>query len=230
MKKLALILFSAAAGSLVLIGCASAQPKPQAPAGASGGTGASATQNVNAPLNLTLEEKLAYGTLKLEGTSIAVTSQEASQLLPLWQRVQSLETQGNASASDLQAVYKQIESDMTSNQIETIQGLTPTTADLRSEMQQEGIQGGANGFGFGGQNPSQRATRIAQFETQNPGTPFPARGTPGAGFPRNGTPGPRFQGTPFPNRTPGAGGFGSRGFTFVFVNPLIKLLQTRAGG
>ena len=212
MQKTITLIFSTIILGAVIAACSAAQPTPANPAG----NAPASTPNPNAPLNLTLEEKLAFGTLKLEGTSQAVTAQQAAQLLPLWQQVQTLERQGNASSSDLQAVYKQIESDMTSNQIETIQGLNLTYGDLQAEMQQLGIQGG-----FGGQNADQRATRIAQFETQNPGTPFPSRGTPGAR--------PNFQGTPNPNRTPGQGGFGGRGMTFIFVNPLVQLLQTRAG-
>jgi hypothetical protein len=106
-----------------------------------------------------------------------------------------------------------------------------TQADVQSMMQQLGIQitpGAFGGAGANGGTPfptlsaDERATRTAQRETQVASN----GGTPEAGF--NGTPGAGGF-----NGTPGAGGFGGRGgggFANMFIDPLIKLLQTRAGG
>jgi hypothetical protein len=202
---------------VLLAGCASAAPTAvsQAPAYP---PAQDQPQNrpTGGPLNLTLENKLAIGTFKLEGTDKAVTAQEAGQLLPLWQQVGQLTTNGDTNTGDYLAVYQKIEAAMTSDQIQTIQNLSLTNADIRGEMQSLGIQGGFGGGGSQNLTPDQRATRIAQFG---------ANGTPGAR--------PRFQGTPNSNRTPGAGGFGGgmmRNPNAIFVQPLIQLLQTRAGG
>lgn len=178
------------------------------------GNGAGQGSAGSTPLNLTLENKLALGTLKLEGTNLAVTAQQAQQLLPLWQKVASQMSARDTAAADYQADYQQIEAAMTSDQLQTITNMSFTGADLRNEMQALGIQGGFPG----GLTADQRATRVAQAETQNPGA-F-VNGTPGA---------PRFQGTPDPQRTPGAGGFGGRNTNQIFLQTLIKLLQTRAG-
>jgi hypothetical protein len=97
-------------------------------------------------------------------------------------------------------------------------------------MQQLGIQitpGAFGGAGANGGTPfptlsaDERATRTAQRETQVASN----GGTPVAGF--NGTPGAGFNGTPGAGGRGGGGGFG---FANMFIDPLIKLLQTRAGG
>ncbi len=204
----------------LLAACASAAPSPAAvaPTNPPAQNQQPQGQPTGGPINMSLESKLAIGTFKLEGTANAVTAQEAGQLLPLWQQVAQLSTKGDTNTADYTAVYKQIESAMTSSQIQAIQSMSLTAADIRNEMQTLGIQNSfQGGGGFQNLTPDQRATRVAQFG---------ANGTPGAR--------PRFQGTPNPNRTPGAGGFGGGGIArnanLVFVQPLIKLLQTRSGG
>jgi hypothetical protein len=202
MKRSAIAALSLLA--ILLAACASATPAATNP-----------VQPTAGPQTLTLENKLAIGTLKLEGTGDAITAQEAAQLLPLWQQVEQDNANRDTNASDYQAIYQKIEADMTTSQIQAIQNLSLTNADLRSEMTSLGIQGG-QGLGTGAGptlSPEQRATRAAQFQADG-GTPFP-----------------RAQGTPNPNRTPGAGGFGGgmRNPNQIFAQPLIKLLQTRAG-
>jgi hypothetical protein len=213
--------------ALVLAACSTAQPSPTAaPAAAQGGNAPGQGQNRGGNVNLTSEEKLAPGTLKLEGGSTAVSADQAKKLLPLWQQIQTLSADSNTTSDQLQTVYTQIESAMTADQMKAIDALT--MADLQAEMQTLGIQsqggfnggnggGNGNGNGNGGNNQTQD-----QRATQTAGTPNP-NGTPGAN--------PRFQGTPDPNRTPGAGFNGRRGFGMgnLFVEPLIQLLQKRAG-
>jgi hypothetical protein len=214
----------------LLAACSAAQPAPAGSGNNPPAYPAAQDQPTPAPVNLTLENKLAIGTLKLEGTSQAVSAQEAKDLLPIWQQVQALSANSAATpaASDYQALYTKVESAMTADQIQAIQNMSLTAADMRSEMQALGVQGGgANAGGFQGMSADQRATRIAQMQTQNPGASFGGNGTPGAR--------PRLQGTPNPQRTPGQGGFGQGGFggrnmDLLFVNPLIKLLQTRSAG
>ncbi len=173
--------------------------------------------------------RLAYGTLKLEGTSNAVTVAQAKTLLPLWQKVSDLSSNGTPTPQDIQTVYSQIIAAMTSDQITAIQQMSMTQQDFTSLMQTLGITvtpgpgGGGFGFGNGGQSnngtltPEQQATRTA-------------RQTQFAGSGGNGNGG--FSGT----RTPGANGFGGRGgggfggsrMNMMFIQPLIKILTTRA--
>lgn len=192
-------------------------------------TGVAAESGANA-----LDNRLAYGILKLEGTNNAVTAAQAKVLLPLWQQIKTLEasfTGGNTnnnstSAGDLQAVYQQVQQALNSDQIQTIEQDSMTQNDIQAVMQQFNIQITPGAFGSGGGNfptlsPEERATRAAQFQ-----------GTPGAGggrgFGGNGTPGagrgPGANGTPGPN-----GGRGFRGTNFIFLDALINLLQQRAG-
>ena len=53
--------------------------------------------------------KLALGTLKLEGTSQAVTAAQASELLTLWQGYKSLDNSDTSSQVELDALVKQIQ-------------------------------------------------------------------------------------------------------------------------
>jgi hypothetical protein len=170
--------------------------------------------------NASLESKLAYGTLKLEGTSNAVTAQEAKTLLPLWRKVKDLSAQGTPTPEDIQTVYTQIEKAMTQVQIQAITQLTMNPQDFQTLMQTLGITitpGPGQNFGNGNDNGAtltadQQATRTA-------------RQTQFAGSGGNG-----FSGT----RTPGAFGGGNRGgggrgFNTIFIDPLITILTTRAG-
>lgn len=195
------------------------------------------------PANMPLEQKLAIGTLKLEGTDQAVTAKEATDLLPLWQAVKSLSASTNTAPSEITAVYKQIEGVMTPTQTQTIQKMTWTNQDMQALMTKYGITfgGGAGGAGGqGGQNltADQRATRTAQFAARGQGGG--AGGPGGFGGGQGGAPGGVLggaggfggqggSGTPVA-RTPQAGRRAGGGMNSIFVDPLIKLLQTRAAG
>jgi hypothetical protein len=190
-----------------------------------------------------LEQKLAIGTLKLEGTGQAVTTKEATDLLPLWQAVKSLEANSNTAPSEITAVYKQIEGVMTPDQTQAIQKMTWAQADTQALMTKYGVTFGAGQGGTGGQNltADQRATRTAQFQSRNQNGGGGAGGPGGFSGGQGGAPG----GVPG-----GAGGFGGGqggsgtavartpqpgrraggGMNTIFVDPLIKLLQTRAAG
>ena len=50
--------------------------------------------------NMPVEQKLAIGTLKLEGTDLAVTADQAKTLLPLWKAVKTMSTDSNTSAEE----------------------------------------------------------------------------------------------------------------------------------
>ncbi len=67
------------------------------PGGSTTSSGSSSSSTSSAPMNGTPTTglsalQLAAGMLKLVGTSNAVTSQEATQLLPLWQSLQQIES------------------------------------------------------------------------------------------------------------------------------------------
>ena len=86
------------------------------------------------PSQMSLEEKLAIGTLKLEGTDLAVTAKEANDLLPLWKAVKSLSASDTTAPAEIQALYKQIEGVITSEQTQAIQKMTWTQDDMQALM------------------------------------------------------------------------------------------------
>jgi hypothetical protein len=212
---------------LIVLGACAAKPAQAAQNNPAGANFDSAT--------MPLEQKLAIGTLKMEGTPQAVTAKEATDLLPLWQAVKSLSASTNTAPSEITAVYKQIEGVMTPEQTQAIQKMTWTQADMQALMTKYGVTFGG---GQGGQNltADQRATRTAQFQSrnQNGGGGFGGGGAPGGvpggpGGPGGFGGGQGGSGTAVA-RTPQPGRRAGGGMNTIFVDPLIKLLQTRAAG
>jgi len=193
------------------------------------------------PSQMSLEQKLAIGTLKLEGTDLAVTAKEAIDLLPLWKAVKSLSASDTAAPAEIQALYKQIEGVMTSEQTQAIQKMTWTQDDMQALITQYGVQFG-NGQGQSSKTMTadQQATRTAlQMSSRSQNSGGGAGGGPGGGPPAGGgggfpggpggfgDQGPSTTGTPQPGQANRSGGMGMNS---MFVDPLIKLLQTRAAG
>jgi len=124
---------------------------------------ASNTQGTPSSQAMPLPEKLALGTLKLEGTANAVTAKQASDLLPLWQVYSSLLTSDTAAQEEKDALAQQIQETMSAGQIKAIDNLNLTQRDVFASMQQLGITtspqvsangtpqpGGGGGFPGGG--------------------------------------------------------------------------------
>jgi len=211
-------IFSVSLIVMAFILSACAAPTPDASQNGAQDSGQNASQNggqnggPGSGQANTLESRLAMGTLKLEGSSQAVTADQAKQLLPLWQQVKTLSANTATSQTDLQAVYQNIEKVMTSDQIKTVQNMALSQTDMQDLIKSLGITppaGGAGGQGrpdngtpFPTMSADQRATRQAQ---------------------RTLTPGSSAAGG-------GLGGRGGFGFNRIFIDPLIKVLQTRAGG
>jgi hypothetical protein len=128
----------------------------------------------------TVEIQLLAGTLKLEGTDLAVTTGQASVLLPLWQQIQTLvqsmlpamgnpgegrqadstptlQSDGSAIQTQIDGVLDQIQGSMTGAQIQAIAGMQITQDSATAAMQELGI----SLFGFGGQ-PGADGTQPAE--------------------------------------------------------------------
>jgi hypothetical protein len=97
-------------------------------------TACGSAQNSNAAASgstaLPLEGQLLVGTFKLESTDLAVSSDQAAQLLPLWETLQSLESSGTAASQEIDAVVSQIESNMSPQQTSSITAMKLTQQDL----------------------------------------------------------------------------------------------------
>jgi hypothetical protein len=158
------------------------------------------------------------GTFKLEGTSNAVTAQEAAQLIPLWQVYKDLSSSTSAAQTEIDALIAQIQGTMTPEQVKAITDMKLTRAEEFQTMQALGIQftnrptasgtprpgGGGNGFGGGGGVPG---------------------GGPGFGNGQNLTP---QQIATFQARRAQNGGSGrSNRIPTALYDALIKLLQSK---
>lgn len=158
---------------------------------------------------LPLSEKLAIGTLKLEGTPNAVTAKQAADLLPLWQVYSSLITSDTAAQEEKDALVEQIQETMSPTQVQAINGFSLTQRDVFTSMQQLGISPSA--------------------EVNANGTPSPnGGGFPGGGgtFFFGGGGGGNFAGGG--NRNGGGGGFGGNGGTQLNPNQIATLEARRA--
>jgi len=99
------------------------------------GCSSEAAGTVSESNDLSTAVRLALGVLKLEGTDQAVTKEEATELLPLWQVYQSLSNSDTTSHVELDALMKQIQGAMTAEQIKAIEALELTDESVNEVMQ-----------------------------------------------------------------------------------------------
>lgn len=179
------------------------------------------------PGALSTETQLALGTLKLEQTDLAVNEQSASELLPLWQAMQSLRNSDMAAEQEIIAVINQIQDMMDADQVSSIAEMKLTEESMTAM-----IESGEIALGRG--NP---AGARGDGEGSFPG------GGPGGGL-LGGGPGSREGG---PGGLPGGGRadlseddiatrqaqFAEGGLGQVqdrmLANSVIRLLQTKTG-
>jgi hypothetical protein len=247
----ALVLLAALAACSTIqsvIGGSKAQTNP----GANGGAAANGRGGFGGdPATMTVEQKMGFAILKMDGSPTALTAQQAKDMLPLWQALKSMETSNTASADEITAIFTQMKDTLTAEQVSAVQKMTWTQADMTALMQQYGVQMGGGQGGFGGNgtlSPEQQATRTARFAAggnNRQGGGFPQGGPGGAGapggaggpggFPQDGGPG-GFGGngasTPgAATRTPSPAQLNRQmiGLNSIFINPVIQLLTTKAG-
>ena len=186
--------------------------------------------------------QLAAGMLKLDGTSNAVTAQQATRLLPLWQSLQQMMSTPVAQSTPdgtttprprfdpamMQQMNSQItliQNALTPAQLQAITAMNLSRQDIFTIFQQNGIAMGGPGQGGGGFG-------------QNGGTFTPPQGTPQpggnqGGYQGNGNSGGNPGG--FQGNGNGGGSFtgGRRGFgSFLppsVVDGIVTYLQKKAG-
>ena len=69
---------------------------------------------------LSLQGQLALGILQLEETDLAIDETAATELLPLWQALQSLMNSDTTAAIEIDAVVNQIQESLATDQIQAI--------------------------------------------------------------------------------------------------------------
>lgn len=84
---------------------------------------------------LTSEAELAIGTLKLDGTTQDLTAAQATELLTLWQAYQVLSNSDTTAQAELDALVKQIQETMTSEQLKAIDEMQITAETMAAVMQ-----------------------------------------------------------------------------------------------
>jgi len=190
------------------------------------------------PQALQLSEKLAIGTLKLEGTANAITAKQAADLLPLWQVYSSLITSDTAAQEEKDALAQQIQETMSSDQINAIDGLNLTQREVFSSMQQLGITASAQINANGTPQPGGGGGQFFGGGGGGGGGNFTGGGEGGGnrnnggggGFGSNGS-----QLTPQQIATAqarraanGGGGFNSNRILTPLVGAVIKLLESKS--
>jgi len=98
------------------------------------GCSSTTISTVSTSNKLSTAAKLALGTLKLEGTKQSVTSTQATELLTLWEGYQSLSDSDTSSQVELDALVKQIQGTMTTDQIKAIEAMNLTDQSMSEIM------------------------------------------------------------------------------------------------
>ena len=171
-----------------------------------------------------LSMKLPAGTLLLEDTDLAVTPEQAKELLPLWQMLRALQGSSTASQVETQAVLDQIQGAMTPEQLAAIEEMDQE--DMRALFEELGMgrqQSDSGDEGRGGFGPPEGMMRPGGGEGGpviiGPGG---GEGGPGMGPGGFGNLDPEAQATAMAGRRGAGMGFGS-GLT----DAVIQLLETR---
>ena len=112
---------------------------------------------------LPIRNQLLVGTLNLEGSELAVTPEQAAELLVLWQASVALSRSGTGAPEEVTAVINQIEGTMTPEQIAAISNMQLTREDIQLMAQELGLSvGNGDGEGAGGANRGQGQNMSAE--------------------------------------------------------------------
>ncbi len=99
---------------------------------------------------------LLFGTLRLEGTDLALSPEMASELLPLWQAARTIYTSDASAAEEQQAILRQIIEVMTAEQVAAIEDMDLASEGMGQamrEMMGTALPEGSEGFIFSGEPP-----------------------------------------------------------------------------
>lgn len=184
---------------------------------------------------VSVELQLLLGTLKLGGSDLAVTSAQASTLLPLWNNFKTIsqnrgpgqrpgeatpqaETGNSETQAQKEALIKQIQAVMTADQLQAIDEMKITRETAMTILQEQGLtMGGSqpgNGNDPGNGNPPPQGTPPA-------GGPAPSGGDSGRGIPPNGQP-------PGNGQLPAAPAGGGM-VPPELINALVQVLEKTSG-
>jgi hypothetical protein len=184
------------------------------------GCSSASAATASASNDLSTATKLAAGTLKLEGTAQAVTSVQATQLLTLWEGYQSLNSSDTASQVELDALVKQIQAVMTSDQLKAIEAMNLTDRTVSEVMQSSGSSTNASALIS---TPSSSANNQAAPGGGLSGMPGGAGGDSVISAINGGM---TTQSTPAATQSPSSAG--ATQVNSMLLNTLIQMLKTRS--
>lgn len=133
--------------ALALTACGGANEAADVAVVESGGETAASASSVQTPATLTEEHddalsirnQLLLGIIRLEGTSQAVTAEQAAELTILWQAFAALTNSGTAAPEETEAVQNQIIAALTVEQVNAIAAMQLTNAKMQEFYIETGI-------------------------------------------------------------------------------------------
>ncbi len=105
--------------------------------------------NEDYPDALTIQTQLTLGILKLEETDLAVDTEQAAELLTLWQAIRSLSSSDITAEGEIEAIVTQILDTMSPEQLKAIAAMELTQEGIFELTQELGIARGGDLTGEG---------------------------------------------------------------------------------
>ncbi len=105
--------------------------------------------NEDYPDALTIQTQLTLGILKLEETDLAVDTEQAAELLTLWQAIRSLSSSDITAEGEIEAIVTQILDTMSPEQLKAIAAMELTQEGIFELTQELGIARGGDWTGEG---------------------------------------------------------------------------------
>jgi len=98
------------------------------------------SSSTSTPMNATngdmpIATQLALGSIKLDDTEYAITAEQATELLPMWQVYEELLSSDTAAQEEIDALTEQIQETMTAEQMQAITDMQLTQQDMFTAMQ-----------------------------------------------------------------------------------------------
>lgn len=86
-----------------------------------------------------LSTQLLLGSFELEDSELAISADQASELLPLWKAVKTLSESDTTSSVELDALYNQIQDLMTTDQLNQIVSMEITGESMQAMAEELGL-------------------------------------------------------------------------------------------
>ena len=172
------------------------------------------------------QNMLAVGILNLEATSMAISSEQAENLLPYWKLLETLISSSIAAQEEIDAVLFEISSELSADQLTYISEMDYDPTNLRELMSDMGIELAARREGEN--NPEGGIVGGGA----GPGGGVPGQGRPGAGgVPGLGGPGEGADLSPEDQATREAlieeRGGAAGGFNIPLIQAMIIFLESK---